>query len=127
MRIEVEIGSIEIDALPEGTTAEALRASVSSLLEQQIPGARIVANHLPTSHRGDTQRPGPQAHAVESSAASRLATEIGSAVVREIDRFMPGKTAGRRPIAQALVQVVEQSGASTAEVPYVGTAPDKAL
>ncbi|MFG0251349.1 MAG: hypothetical protein ACF8NJ_00580 [Phycisphaerales bacterium JB038] len=36
MKIEVEIGTIEVDALPEGVTVEALRTAISGALTKRI-------------------------------------------------------------------------------------------
>jgi hypothetical protein len=38
MRVEVEIGTIEVDALPEGVNAERLMAAVAWSLEAEIVG-----------------------------------------------------------------------------------------
>jgi hypothetical protein len=83
MRVEVEIGTIEIDALPEGTTEEALRASVKTLLEQQVLGFRPVANHVAAPRRGqNVESPEP----TQASNTLRLAREIARAVTRELKR-----------------------------------------
>jgi hypothetical protein len=42
MKVEVQIGTIEIDALPEGMSAEGLRAAVIGALQ-----SRILADGLP--------------------------------------------------------------------------------
>jgi hypothetical protein len=83
MRIELEIGAIEIDALPEGTTEEALRASVKALLERQARGFHPDANHVAAPRR-DQNVESPEA--LQSSRTLRLAREIARAVTRELKR-----------------------------------------
>ncbi|MCH4561927.1 MULTISPECIES: hypothetical protein [Halomonas] len=41
MRVEVEIGTIEVDALPEGVTVEALRTSIVAELTAQIRASGV--------------------------------------------------------------------------------------
>jgi hypothetical protein len=69
MRIEVEIGMIEIDALPEGVSAEGLRAAVVVALAADIRAGAV---------------PGLAGQPADAIAPAGPAHALGARIVRDI-------------------------------------------
>ena len=76
MRVEVEIGTIEVDALPVSMTAEGLRSAVVTTLKEQI----LLSD---SSWRGVVVPPS-RAMPDDATRTSGIANDIASAVSRGI-------------------------------------------
>jgi hypothetical protein len=83
MRVEVVIGTIAIDALPPGETADGLRVMIVQVVERQFCGARLDGNRLAL---GSSSAAAPRVEEGHSTASARLTDEIGRAVRWEIVR-----------------------------------------
>jgi len=69
MSVEVEIGAIEIDVLPEGVSAEGLRAAIVGALEAQIRAGAV---------------PGLAGQPADAAAPAGPAEALGARIVRDV-------------------------------------------
>jgi hypothetical protein len=82
MRVEVEIGTIEIDALPEGMTLDSLKAAIARSLASQLsdagPGSdwRLATDLIAAAQRG------PGTSSARPINTLRIAKVIGEAIQR---------------------------------------------
>jgi hypothetical protein len=79
MRVEGEIGTIEIDALPEGMSAEELRAAVAGALEAQIRAGGAPGAPPSGSRAGEGTR-------VAVGKAGGLGIEVAAAIYEGLAR-----------------------------------------
>lgn len=80
MKIEVEIGTIEIDALPSGVTVAGLRAAVAGALEAQIRGTEVERAKLRGNGLGGTGVKKQGSGSRRSFEELRIADEIGKTI-----------------------------------------------
>lgn len=79
MRVEVEIGSIEIDALPEGVSTERLRAEIVGALEAEILAGAVPTAPLSGSRADLVKR-------IPPGRAAGLGAEVAAAIYEGLAR-----------------------------------------
>ncbi|QTF92392.1 hypothetical protein [Halomonas sp. BM-2019] len=77
MKVEVEIRTIVVDALPEGVTPESLRAAISGALSERISAESFAGiRPVKTAHRPD----------VADTPAAELGAKIAAGIHGELSR-----------------------------------------